>query len=149
MKNISIFMMVAALAFSLSSCNYCKLFGDNKLGDNFSLLEGDKTEDNIIVYCIGNKNGCCVGGIPVIPSEEDSLTKYVLAAKSNNLWIIVKTMSKNNSEKFWIINKNFSKKFEYDDGGKFYSLIQSNVLGPMNLSKFELKIDSLKINLHF
>ncbi|MBP6871377.1 MAG: hypothetical protein KBC43_05170 [Bacteroidales bacterium] len=75
----------------LNSCNYCRLFGDNKLGGNFSLLEGDKIEDRMIIYCTGRSAGCCYTGIPVIPSRSDSLTHYVLDAVYDDKWILAKT----------------------------------------------------------
>ena len=135
------------MAFILPSCNYCKLFGDNKLGDNFSLLEGDKIGDRVIVYCTGKSGRCCHAGIPVIPYRSDSTSSYVADAISNDKWIIAITINKTMSESYWIINKDFKAEFQYDDDGKFESVIQSHVTGPLDLSSFQKKKEELEIDL--
>jgi hypothetical protein len=127
----------------------CSFWDDNNLGNNFSLLEGDKIEDRLIVYCSGRSLGCCNSGIPVIPSREDTLNLYVIEAKSNKDWIIVKTKSTDKTIKYWAVDKNFKMKPEYDDGGKFYEFIQTRVIGPFEKNEFEKQLKNKNINLEF
>ncbi len=141
------FVLISLLTFS--SCNYCKLFGDNRLGDKFTLLEGDKTEDRIIVYCTGKSWGCCYTGIPVIPSRTDSVSRYVIDAVSNEKWIIANTIKKDNLVSYWIIDKDFDVEFMYDDGGKLYNKIQSHLTGPMDSTRFYQSLKERKIDLRF
>lgn len=133
--------------FVLASC--CGFFGDNDLGNNFSLLDGDRVEDRTIVYCTGKSGGCCNSGIPVIPSKTDSLTNYVLSAASDRNWIIAKSKSKGSTHGFWIINKDFKAEFEYDDGGKLYETIQAHVVGPLNELEFKKQCEKKHITLKF
>ena len=141
---IAALLLMALITYS---CNYCKLFGDNKLGENFSLLEGDKIEDRLIVYCTGKSGGCCYTGVPVIPSQSDSTFSYVADAISNSKWIIAKTISEDMTDSYWIINKDFEVEFQYDDDGEFENIIQSHVTGPLDLSSFQKKKEELEIDL--
>src|SRR4030095_6232981 len=96
-------------------CNCRQMWGDNDLGDNFSLLEGDRTEDRVIVYCSGRSAGACTGGTFIVPSYSRHMdaaghyAEYVKAAKSNDDFIIAKTNQiKNKKINYWIINKDFT-----------------------------------------
>jgi hypothetical protein len=139
------FIFVLALATSYS----CNFLANNNLGNNFSLLEGDKMEDRIIVYCTGESFGSCYSGVPVIPSREDTLTLYVIEAKSDADWIIVKTKSTDKTIKYWVVDKRFKMKFEYDDEGKFYEFIQKQVIGPYEKDEFNNQLKDRNINLDF
>ena len=149
MKNVIsrgfILVIVLSVVYSCS----CGFWGDNDLGDNFSLLEGDKIADRVIVYCTERSGRCCHSGIPVIPSRTDSLTRYVINAYSDKNWIIAKTKQTNEMINFWIIDKNLNEKFEYDDGGKFYETIQSHIIGPLNEIEFNKQLEKRNINLKF
>src|SRR4030042_1647524 len=147
MRKIELVTFLILMILVFYSCNYCKFFGDNKLGGNFTLLEGDQVEDRVIVYCTDKSGGCCNAGIPVIPSRIDSISSYVANAISNDIWIIARTINKDKSESYWIINKDFEVKLQYDDGGKLNSLIQSYVSGPFDLLTFQKKKEELKIDL--
>lgn len=135
------------IMLTINSCSCCRLFGDNKLGDNFSLLEGDKTEDRMIVYCTGKSAGCCYAGIPVIPSRSDSLSLYVSNAVHNDKWIIATTINKNKTENYWIIDKDFKLEFQYDDGGKLYDMLQKLVIGPLDKINLQQEKERLGIKL--
>ncbi len=146
MRTRRIMVAIIIMAIITPSCNYCKLFGDNKLGNNFSLLEGDKDTDRLIVYCTGDKR-CCNAGIPVLPSRSDSTSSYVVDAISSEKWIIAITKDANMIESYWIINKDFEADFNYDDGGKLESIILSQVTGPMNIDSFRAEKRKLGISL--
>ena len=141
------------VALLLSSC-WRQIWGDNDLGDNFSLLEGDRTEDRIIVYCSGRIAGTCMAGKPIVPvysRHMDSVghyAEYVETAKSNDNFIIAKTLQvKDKRPNYWIITKGFSigncDKIDCD------SIIQSHVIGPLEQNEFQRKASELKINLQF
>lgn len=149
-----LFFIVALL---ITSCNWWKeAWGDHPLGNNLSLLEGDKKEDRIIVYCTGRSAGACHGGIFVVPTYSKHMDRskkyaeYVEAAKSNEEWVIVKTHRiEEKKDNYWLINKNFN--IENTDCEKVDcdSLLQSYVTGPFDHSQFIEKKDSLKIELSF
>src|SRR5687768_4538779 len=100
------------ISFLLCSCK--QMWGDNDLGDNFSLLEGDRTEDRVIVYCSGRSAGACMAGTYIVPSYSQHMdtygryAEYVETAISNDDFIIAKTNQiKDKRVNYWIINKDF------------------------------------------
>jgi hypothetical protein len=130
------------------------MWGDNELGDNFSLLEGDRAEDRVIVYCSGRSAGACVAGTFIVPSysrhmdTDGRYAEYVETAKSNSEFIIAKTKQiKAKRANYWIINKDFQ--ISNCDNNNCDSIIQSHVLGPLDQSEFQQKTSELKINLKF
>ena len=132
---------------TISSC--CSLSGSHKLGNNIFLLEGDKIEDRIIVYCTSKSNGCCQSGSYLIPKSYEthfkgrSYSQYVEKTEKNNKWIIVQSLKIDESIKqFWIIDKGFGK----DDN---YEKVQSYVYGPFNYETFENRKKELNIKLSF
>jgi len=138
--------------FITISCR--QMWGDNDLGDNFSLLEGDRTEDRVIVYCNGRSGGACYIGtfiVPVYSRHYDSAghyAEYVETAKSNDDFIIARTLHISDKKKnYWIINKSFS--LDNCDTKNCDSIIQSNVIGPLDYSQFKAKQGELDINLQF
>ena len=135
------------ILFVFGAC--CGFFGDNDLGDNFSVLEGDRIEDRAIVYCTEKSGRCCYSGIPVLPSRTDSLTSYVINANSDKGWIVAKTKRKNGAYDFWIINKDFKTEFKYDDGGKLYETIQTHVVGPLSELEFTRQVEERHISINF
>lgn len=137
----------------INSCSP-QMWGDNDLGDNFSLLEGDRTEDRIIVYCSGRSAGACMAGTPIVPiysrhmDADGHYAEYVETAKSNDDYIIAKTLQvKDKRGNYWIISKGFSidncEKINCD------SIIKSHVLGQLDQTEFQNKTTELKINLNF
>ena len=146
MEKLFSIILIALTGLLISSC--CSVWGAYDLGNHLTLLEGDHTEDRVIVYCT-TKNGCCDAGIPIIPSREDSITLYVEKAEYNKLWIIVKGVNREDNNNFWIIDKNFQVEFKLDDGGKLYDTIQNHVIGPLNLTEFKDKKQALNIHLDF
>lgn len=124
------------------------------LGGNLTIFEGDKLEDRVIVYCTGYSFGSCKAGIYVVPTyekhydEKGNYAEYVETAKSNEIWIIAKTIQINgNKENYWIISKDFS--LENIDCNKVScdSIIQSHVIGALNYQEFSAKKKELGINL--
>ncbi len=153
MKKIKIiklffFTSLAFVLLLLSSCD-CKSWGDNNLGREFTLLEGDKINDRVIIYCIGRENpeDCCTGGIPIIPSREDKSVDYIELAESNDRWIITKSIGFDKTESYWYIDKHFDTTWEYDDGGVFYNRIQNHVYGPFDKTTFNKELKGKNINL--
>ncbi len=138
-----VFCIVSVLGVSCDSWN--RMWGDHSLGNNLSLLEGDKKEDRVIVYCSGKSAGACIGGIYVVPTYERhyegrSYAEYVQATRSNKKWVIAKTFRiKESRENYWIINKEFN--IQDVDCGKINcdSILQSYVQGPFDKNTFTEK----------
>lgn len=142
---VFIFMML----FFWNACSsICESFGAHDFGNNLTLLEGDRTEDRVIVYCTGRSAGCCDAGIPVIPSRVDTLSQYVQSATADLNWIIAKTVNKDKSKGYWIIDKNFKIDLAKCDVVNCDSIIQSHIIGPLDSTDFEEKIKVSNINLH-
>ncbi|GEO11113.1 hypothetical protein [Segetibacter aerophilus] len=145
------FLFFIGLLFS--NC-WEQLWGDNDLGDNFSLLEGDRTEDRIIVYCSGRSAGACMAGTPIVPvysrhmDSEGQYAEYVETANSNDNFIIAKTVQlKDKRTNYWIITKGYG--IDNCDKINCDSIIQSHVLGPLDQNQFQKEASKLKINLRF
>ena len=149
MRSWSYYFMI----FFITSCN--EMWGHHPLGNHLSLLEGDKKEDRIIVYC-SNEGGTCYGGIPVVPTynrqfdEKGRYAEYVQRAVSNKNWVIAETLQiKNKQKKYWIIKKAFDiedvncKKINCD------SIIQTYVTGPLSILEFQAETKKLNIDLGF
>lgn len=132
------------------------LFGCNSsnLGDSFFLLEGDRREDKIIVFCTG-KSLECYSGIPVVPTyhrqfKNGKYAEYVEHAKSDSDWIIVQTTLVENGQKnYWIVNKKFKIDVENCELTNCESIIKSNVYGPFSYHKFIEQLRHLEVTLHF
>lgn len=145
-KKITSVLFISSII--LSSC--CDFFGAHDLGNNLTLLEGDKTEDRIIVYCTGKSGGCCKGGMFVIPSVGNQYHMYVETAKSNEKWVIARSVQiKDKQQNYWIINKGFSIASLNCDEVKCDSIVQSYVQGPFDIKGFNEKKSQLKIDLSF
>jgi hypothetical protein len=130
------------------------MWGDNDLGDNFSLLEGDRMEDRLIVYCDGRSAGACTTGTPIVPvysrhmDSAGRYAEYVETAKSNDNFIIAKTLQvMDKRANYWIIDKNFS--IDNCDKINCDSIIQSHVFGPLDKNEFQKKIAELKLIIKF
>ena len=113
MKKIKLSHLLVIMISFILSCR--QAWGDNDLGDNFSLLEGDRIEDRVIVYCSGRSAGACRAGTFIVPvysrqfDTEGQYAEYVETAKSNDDFIIARTLQiKGKKENYWIINKGFS-----------------------------------------
>ena len=145
------YILLLILPILFNSCGNCKSWGDNNLGGELTLLEGDKINDRIIIYCIGRESPkeCCTGGMPVIPSREDEFVDYIETAKYNDKWIIAKSIGFDKAEKYWYIDKSFDTSWEYDDGGVFYNRVQNHVFGPFDKTTFSKELKEKNINLTF
>lgn len=151
MKFIYLLFLIIVPLLIFDSCKNCQSWGDNNLGGEFTLLEGDKINDRIIIYCIGRKKpkDCCTGGVPIIPSREDKLVDYIELAKYDDRWIIVKGINIDKTESYWIVDKNFDISWEYDDGGIFYNRIQNHVFGPFDKSIFSKELEERRVDINF
>lgn len=152
MTKFKAFHLFLIVMFSTLSCR--QVWGDNDLGNNFSLLEGDRIEDRIIVYCTGRSARVCRSGTYIVPTYSRHLdstghyAEYVETAKSNDNFIIARTLQINNKKKnYWIINKDFS----LENCGEMNcdSIIQSNVIGPLDYSQFKTMQIELGVILKF
>jgi hypothetical protein len=148
------YILLQLLVLFVVSCN--AIWGDHSLGNNLSLLEGDKTEDRIIVYCSGRSWGVCFTGITVIPvynrqyDSNGNYAEYVESAKSNSKWVIVKTYQKiAKQENYWIISKDFNLENVDCSQVNCDSILQSHVKGPMTQTGFRDTVHLLNIGLDF
>jgi hypothetical protein len=142
---------------TLNSCDYCcVLVGDNKLGDKLTLLEGDRLEDRIIVYCNRSKReGCCYSGSYFLPLYEDHYFKdkrgyreYIKQAKYNDNYVIAQSvLVEDQTMRYWIIDKDFD--LEGSKGSEFDSIIKAHTYGEFDSITFYKKLEELKINLTF
>jgi CO dehydrogenase/acetyl-CoA synthase alpha subunit len=136
---------------TLFSCNVCELQGDNNLGGKFTLLEGDKQEDRIIVYCTTSQ-GCCDSGIPIIPQNYKTQygKEFVKDAVYDKNWILVNSYLKAEEiEQYWIIEKNFKLIINNCDNVNCDSIIQSHVYGPFDLNELQSIKSDKGIDLNF
>jgi hypothetical protein len=154
MASLRNFLYIIILAIT-QSCN-CEFYGSHDLGNNFALLEGDRVEDRVIVYCSGKENNCCTGGTYVIPSfdqhyyPDGTYREYVLKAESTEDWIVAKTKLKTEEIRYWLIRKNFLsapdiKNSDFEDGEETLELIKKNITGPMTKDQCIQKINELRI----
>ena len=142
---------IALIVFVTSN----KFWGDNPLGNRFSLLEGDCKEDRIIVYCT-NKDRICSGGMYVIPTYKRHINakgeyaEYVEDAESNDRWIVAKTIQiAENKANYWILDKNFSIENTDCEKNDCDSIIQSHVIGPLSFEVFKTELKKLNIDIEF
>lgn len=153
MRNkIRIVFIPLLLILFFSSCNYCGFFGGaHDLGNKLTLFERDNQEGhNDIIYCSNYKDGCCFGGMYVIPSEGNQYYMYVDKAKSNDNWVIAKSIQeKDKKENYWIISKEFDIENLNCDEVNCDSIIQSHVMGPLEIESFNEKLSELEIDLEF
>lgn len=148
MKKIIAVTSAILAGIVLYSCG--PLWGAHDLGNKLTLLEGDKIEDRIIVYCTGYSAGACIAGTPVIPSRRDSVKRYVKNAESNKHWVIVRSIRMQDGEDdYWIISKDFNIENLDCDKIKCDSIIQSYVKGPFKNDEFNKEKSRLEIDLAF
>lgn len=139
------------MAFFLFSCG--GLIGNHSLGNNFSLLEGDRLEDRVIVYCYGGNSIDCRGGAYIVPTyerhyENNKYAEYVETAKSNNKWIIAKSIQvKDKKENYWIINKDFDIRNFNCKEVNCDSIILTYVTGPLSFVDFRQKVKELEVDM--
>jgi hypothetical protein len=144
-----IIILIASISL-ISNCSCGALWGAYDLGNRLTLFEGNNSESRQIIYCTGYSGGACISGIPVIPSRQDTVTSYIVAAKSNTDWVIAKSKQvRGQEDMYWIISKKFSIEGLNCDNGICDSILQSKVSGPFELTQFKDRLSELKINLHF
>lgn len=145
-------LLILFSSLAVISCR--QVWGDNDLGDNFTLLEGDKTEDQIIVYCSGRSGGACYAGTAIVPvysrqfDKQGDYAEYVEVAKANKKFIIAQTLQiKEKKKNYWIISKAF--KIDNCDKINCDSMINTYVVGPLDSSQFQVKLIELNTGLNF
>ena len=131
------------------------LWGSHNLGNGLYLLEGDKIEDQIIVYStnaskiFGASSGRYV--LPLYKNHYDSsgrYKEYVEKAESNRHWIVAKSiLVKSKKANYWIINKDFNVDKLNFENRNVDSAIQSKIAGPFTLDEFKIETDELHVNL--
>lgn len=137
----SIAFLVSIAIVILLSNN--RVSGDYPLGNNFSLLDGDRKEDRVIVYCTNKEGGICYGGIYIVPIYERHMNKdgryaeYVEDAESDDKWIVAKTYQIFDRRfYYWIIDKSFSLENTDCNTTDCDSIILEHVIGPFSLTEF-------------
>ena len=150
-------LLCLTLIFGFASCD-CGFFGSNDLGSNFALLEGDRVEDRVIVYCLAEKGDCCSGGTYIIPSYDEhyfpdgTYREYVASAKSDENWVAVKTQHQNGDIRYWLLDKTLDfdlKAYSSDESSPDYlnKLIKLKIIGPLIEDEFRKKLYDLNIKL--
>jgi len=130
--------------------NCCDLYGNKELGNRFTLFARDSPEGQYdLIYCARYDIGGCVSGAYVLPTADTKYDMYVPTAKSNDKWIIAKTIQvEDNKENYWIIEK-----FSLEDIDCWEincdSIIQSHVMGAFDFIEFTDKTKELGIKLEF
>lgn len=89
------------------------LNSSHNLGNNIYMMEWDEGA-RIIVNCSNKSGRTCYGGAYLIPTYENghdsigNFTEYVVTAKSDEKWVIVKTDNfQSKQHKYYIINKDY------------------------------------------
>lgn len=137
------------LLIGISGCNICEEFGSTYLGNRIALPEGDKIEDRVIVFCTDSE-GCCNGGLPIIPSNSDKETSYVDEVRFDDKWIIVRTIDQDKLEKrYWIIDKTFKITEKYCDNIDCEGIISKYTKARLTEAEFEKKKTELGIQVAF
>lgn len=146
--------IVLVLIIQFSILGSCDLSEHADLGNKLTIFEGDKPEDRVIVYCTGYSFGYCKAGIYIIPTYEEHYDKtgkyaeYVTTAKSDEKWVIAKTVQiDNNQERYWIIDKGFNIKDVDCQTLNCDSILQSYVIGRLDSQTFAEKVQELDISL--
>jgi hypothetical protein len=144
----SLINMRLALAYLLSiifvflySCSNWKLWGEEPLGNNFFVVNA-RGVHAALIYCTSSKSSSstqCDVGISIVPPR-------VAEYKFDNTWIIAKSKS-DSGITYWIIDKDFKLKLDYDNGME--EKILSHVTGPLDSTGFYLQLQERKINLRF
>ncbi len=136
----------------LNSC--CEFSGTHGLGSNLAMLEGDRLEDRVIVYCTEKDSRCCTGGTYVIPTYESHYdiegryAEYVETVESNNEWVVARSIQiKDDQKNYWIINKGFELENFDCDIINCDSILQTYVTGPLDYKSFSNKAKELNIDL--
>lgn len=139
------------LFISLAVLESCQFYEEKDLGNNLILWERDGRETQYdIVYCGGYSLGSCKGGIYVLPTMVNKYSMYVETAKSNDRWVIAKTIDvENQDESYWIIGKSYNLKDINCLEVSCDSLIQSHVIGALDYENFTNKSKELGIDLKF
>ena len=143
-------LIAPLLTVLLITLDGCELYGNKDLGNKLTLFARDSPEEHYdVVYCAVYDIGGCRSGIYVLPTAENKNSMYVETAKSNEKWIIAKTIKINDNKDYWIISKDFS--LENVDCNKVScdSIIQSHVTGALNYQEFTVKTKELGIDLKF
>lgn len=137
-SNVRKFLLksIALLSLTFISCNLAQK--DYYLGCNLYIMDGDRVEDRIIVYCTSNFLNDCYGGIYVVPTynrhmKNGKYSEYVENAISNDACVLVKTKQiELDKYNYWIIIKdqklNNLTRFNLCND----SIIQSYVYGPVD-----------------
>ncbi|MBK6475172.1 MAG: hypothetical protein IPF95_10760 [Flavobacteriales bacterium] len=90
-------LFIALVLVSASSCtDYCKAWGDYKLGSGYSLMAGDGYNQTILILCTSDEK-CCYAGIELVPAN-------VSEVAFDDKWIVAKTNTGSETG-FWVIEK--------------------------------------------
>lgn len=140
MRQALSYLLVALFIF-LSSCSNWKFWGEEPLGNHFFVVNAGGI-DATLIYCTSSKSSEneCYAGIPVVPSR-------VLEYKYDYKWIIAKSRS-DSATTYWIIDKDFNDKLEFDNGFTEKVLLP-HVTGPLDSTNFYSQLELKKINLQF
>lgn len=121
----------------LSACS------SKDLGGGIYILEGDRVQDKIIVYCLGKKFGDCISGSYLIPRSYNEhfdssghYKEYVDNVAYNNDYIIATTFFiQERKHRYWIVVKNAER--------------DKSILGPLDYKTFLFEKEARQMTLDF
>jgi hypothetical protein len=144
-------LTIALLIVLLITLDSCEFYGNKDLGNKLTLFARDSPEGHYdIVYCSKYDIGGCIAGIYVLPTADDKYYMYVKSAKSNDKWVVAKTIrTADQKENYWIISKDFSLENVDCNSEDCDSIIQSHVTGALDNQEFITKTKELGIDLKF
>lgn len=136
-KNI---LYLIFILFVFNSCEW--LLGYKDLGNGYFFIEGSHYSN--IIYNDNKKDGRLGNGYEIIPHE-------VIQFKHNKSNLIVVNIDiETKSRNYWIIEKD--KALSLDEckaSDDFTKALKSNVIGPLDSTKFHAKLNQKNINLKF
>ena len=144
-------LIVPLLILLLITLGGCEFYGNKDLGNKLTLFARDSPEGHFdIVYCSKYDMGGCIAGIYVLPTADEKYFMYVEAAKSNDKWIVAKTVdAEDQKENYWIISKAFSLENVDCNNEDCDSIIQTHITGALDYQEFIVKTKELGIDLKF
>ncbi|MEA4937929.1 MAG: hypothetical protein VB102_15020 [Paludibacter sp.] len=133
---ISTILFLTVTLFFSSDWFFPEWNGSYYLGNNLYLMDWEKG-NKIIVHCKNKRGRTCYGGSPVIPHNYPREV-YVLSAKADDKWIIVKAITtEDNNVCYYLIDKSFNINGLDWEIVNCDSIIQSQITGPLDSLNFE------------
>lgn len=139
MRQALIYLFIGCFIYVLASCSNLKFWGEEPLGKHFFVVNAGGI-DATLIYCTSSQSpeDECDAGITVVPAR-------VVEYKFDNKWIIAKSRS-DSATTYWIIDKDFKDKLEFDNGFR-EKVLFPHVAGPLDSTNFYSQLELKKVNL--